>query len=334
MRSREGDFIETTDGLIFDVKGMLHPPDRIIAYVRYFPDKKGCRERCGLKYRKVYDLSARAKLLRTKWPEYIYWDSVFNRELEAVPMAKIKRQHLPVDKLAQLRRAPKLDRQQQSAVEMASTLAREAQVAATKVGVSGSILVDLHTNKSDIDLVIYGSRVARKCHSKLPSLLSSGNLGFSDYDKTDLRRLYTQRKQKACMSFSVFSQHEQPKRLQGKFRGTDYYIRCVRDWGEWHERYGAKRYFPVGKLVVRAKISDATESIFTPCVYRLADVEAPGKRRAPTEIVSFRGRFCEQAHEGERVRALGTLEKVVGEGSPEYRVVIGEDPSDSLIVLE
>jgi predicted nucleotidyltransferase len=33
----EGDFIETKDGIIFDVKGFLHPADRIIAYIRYIP---------------------------------------------------------------------------------------------------------------------------------------------------------------------------------------------------------------------------------------------------------------------------------------------------------
>jgi hypothetical protein len=33
----EGDFIETYDHLIFDVKGFLHPKDRIIAFLRYVP---------------------------------------------------------------------------------------------------------------------------------------------------------------------------------------------------------------------------------------------------------------------------------------------------------
>ncbi|MHA1729051.1 MAG: hypothetical protein ACTSWY_10000, partial [Promethearchaeota archaeon] len=33
----EGDFIETQDNLIFDVKDFLHPKDKIIAFVRYIP---------------------------------------------------------------------------------------------------------------------------------------------------------------------------------------------------------------------------------------------------------------------------------------------------------
>lgn len=33
----EGDFVETHDHLIFDVKGFLHPQDRVIAFLRYVP---------------------------------------------------------------------------------------------------------------------------------------------------------------------------------------------------------------------------------------------------------------------------------------------------------
>ena len=56
MKAREGDLIETREGLIFDVKGLTHPPDRVISYVRYFPHSTGDRERGGIKYEKVYSL--------------------------------------------------------------------------------------------------------------------------------------------------------------------------------------------------------------------------------------------------------------------------------------
>jgi predicted nucleotidyltransferase len=50
------------------------------------------------------------------------------------------------------------------------------------------------------------------------------------------------------------------------------------------------------------------------------------------EITSFRGRFCEQAREGERVLARGKLEKVVvREGEVYYRLPLG-GRGDSMIV--
>ncbi len=47
MKTREGDLLETCDGSVFDVKGMVHPPSRAIAFIRYFRDEKGDRKKNG-----------------------------------------------------------------------------------------------------------------------------------------------------------------------------------------------------------------------------------------------------------------------------------------------
>jgi predicted nucleotidyltransferase len=330
---REGDFIETWDGLIFDVKGLLHPPDRVVAYLRYVPDGRGRRERAGIKYRKVYRLHERAKLLAKEWPQYVWRDPFFNREVQAVPVDKVKQHYLPSERFAQLRRAVELNERERLATDMAQTLVKEARIPASKIGVSGSILVGLPTAKSDIDLILYGSNVARKCHSKLRELLDTCSQGFSPYAKSDLRRLYAQRGQKAAVSFETFTEHERRKVLQGKFRGTDYFIRCVKEWDEWPEAYGEKKYSQVGRANVRATISEDSERIFTPCTYHLVDASAKGKHPRPAQIVSFRGRFCEQARTGENVLATGILERVADECEVTHRLVIGEDPLDCLVVV-
>jgi len=333
LRFREGDFIETSEGLIFDVKGMVHPPDRVIAYLRYFPSESGSRERLGVRYQKVYDLSARAKLLRKRWPQYLYRDPIFNRQFQAVPLGDITKHYLPTDKLTQLRRAKGPDNLQQAAIDLTGILAKEARVPVSKIGVSGSILVDLHRSKSDLDIVLYGASIARKCYRGLQRLLSARSDGFHPYTKKELYSLYVQRKQRASMPFEAFVRHERPKLLQGKFTGIDYFIRCVREWDECKEDYGDKRYQPAGRATVRAMIGDDTDSIFTPCSYRLINLESSRRRPEPSQIVSLRGRFCEQAHKHERVRARGTLERVVDGRRAESRLIIGEHPRDYLMVV-
>ena len=72
----EGDFIESTDSLIFDVKGLLHPPDRVVAYVRYVPHLHGERLREGQRYRKLYDLDERQSFLNKCFRDYLYFDPV------------------------------------------------------------------------------------------------------------------------------------------------------------------------------------------------------------------------------------------------------------------
>jgi len=333
VKAREGDFIETFDGLIFDVKGLLHPPDRVVAYLRYVPDGRGDRERAGIKYRKVYSLYARAKLLARKWPQYVYRDPFFNREMQAVPLDSVEHHYLPAEKLAQMQRGVELDQRERLAVDMAETLVKQAGISISNMGVSGSVLVSLHTNRSDIDLLLYGSHAARKCHSKLRVILGARSHGFTPYQTSDLRKLYTQRGVSTSIPFKTFTRHEQLKVLQGKFRGTDYFIRCVKEWGEWHEAYGDRKYYPLGRAIVHATISDDSDSIFTPCTYQIVDVRVTGKHPKPTQIVSFRGRFCEQVRRGELILAKGNLERAVEEHGETYRLVIGEDPHDCLVVV-
>lgn len=332
VRAREGDFIETSDGLIFDV---LHPPNRVIAYLRYVPDGRGTRERAGTSYRKVYPLYARAKLLARRWPEYLYYDPYLNREVQAVPQGKVKEHYLPTEKLTELRRLGKINQLERFALDMAETLSRESEISASQIGVSGSILVGLQTPNSDIDLLLYGTDAAIKCHSKLRSLLSDRSLGFRPYEERDMRKLYAQRGLEAALSFETFAIHERPKVLQGKFRGADYFIRCVKEWDELRENYGDKEYHPIARVTVHATIDDDSESIYTPCTYQIVDVKVTSWARhgAPTEIVSFRGRFCEQVRKGENVLAKGTLEQVVGERGVSHRLVIGEDPRDCLMAV-
>ena len=63
IKAREGDLVETTDNILFDVKGLVHPSNRVVAFLRYVPDPDGDRERDGMRYRKVYALSERYALL-------------------------------------------------------------------------------------------------------------------------------------------------------------------------------------------------------------------------------------------------------------------------------
>jgi len=59
-----------------------------------------------------------------------------------------------------------------------------------------------------------------------------------------------------------------------------------------------------------------------------------GPRVEPIEeIVSFRGRFCEQARKGETVIAQGKVEKVQREENREhFRLLLGNKVSDHMIL--
>lgn len=314
-----------------DVKGLLHPPDRIVAYLRYYPDERGTRLRRGLRYAKVYDLSERRRVLVNRWPRYLYYDDIQGRELEGVPAAEVTQVYRPAQGLRSLLRSRRRDGLETSAVRLVEVLAHESGLPLTSFGISGSLLISLHAQGSDIDVIAYGRQVARRVHEVLFALLEDDEY-FHRYRALDYKRLYARRGLRQAIDFSDFVTQERRKVFQGKFLGHDYFVRCVKNWREMTEHYGETRYRPMGKCTVSAHVLDDGESLLTPCKYLVERVRvlAGVSLRRPREIVSFRGRFAEQAREGERVLARGRLEAVRSEKSRYFRLVVGEGRTDVL----
>ena len=325
--------LETSEGLIFDVKGFLHPSDRVIAYLRYFPDAHGSRQRAGVRYHKVYDLDERTKLLEKRWPHYLHSSTVLHRQVQAVPNRRIKRQYLPQKMIAELQERRDLDQLESLALDIAQVLARDTPIPLSKIGLSGSILVGLHTSKSDIDLIIYGAESGRLCYQRLTSLVSTRSSGFSPLESSELENLYVQRVPAMNVPFAKFEEHERPKVLQGKFKGRQYFLRCVKEWSEITGKYGDKEFFPLGRIRVTATIIDDSDSILTPCKYLLSNTKIVNSEHedTPSEIVSFRGRYCEQVHTGDRIVAEGLLERVKEANKSVHRLIIGESTKDQLL---
>ena len=332
--AREGDFVETVDNLIFDVKGLVHPPDRIVAYVRYVQDSGGDRRRGSVVYRKVYSLGERERLLETEYPQYLFYDPIFGERLQGVPIQYISIHYRPAGKVLELFERSEQDDVERQAIEFAQCLHDSSGVSFEKLGLSGSLLVGLHTEKSDIDPIVYGRRICIAVHEALKELMQRGSSPVSPYDLDDLKRLYRFRSRDTQMPLKDFLRIERRKVLQGKFRGRDFFMRFVLDWNEVDEKYGDRRYVPVGYAEIKAKVEDASNSIFTPCSYKISETEThEGLRGLPIEeIVSFRGRFCEQAVEGETIIAQGKVEKVIEkDGTQHFRLILGARTSDFML---
>jgi len=336
IRAREGDLIEAFDGALFDVKGFVHPPNKLIAFIRYVPDPTGDRKRDGVTYRKVYALSERYALLKRAFPQYLVYDPVFDELLCEVPIEDVKKHYQPINHLEGLRHKGASDETERLALTFIELLKDNMRVPWRKLGISGSILVGLHTSTSDIDPIIYGSESCRKVHAALKTLLGDEKSHAKAYDLEGLRGLFDFRSGDTATVFEDFVRTESRKVLQGKFMGRDYFIRCVKDWDEVKEQYGTVRYRTEGYAKIKAQVTDDSEAIFTPCRYGIENVEIlEGAHVKPIrEIASFRGRFCEQAEKGEGVIAQGKVERVQGvERNVHYRLLLGNQKSDFMIPL-
>jgi hypothetical protein len=335
MKMREGDLLEDLNSVIFDVKGLVHPPGTVIAFPRFILDFSGDRVRGKAAYRKVYSISTRFAFLEKNLPQYIVHDPVFDETLCEVPLKDVRHHYEPINRLRQLRSNRKLDTVEGIALEFLELLKNNANVPWSKMGVSGSLLVKLHTPKSDIDPIIYGNRNCRKVYEALKSLTQDSKSYMKTYSMKGLQKLFNFRVEDTRMAFRDFVRTESRKVLQGKFKDRDYFIRFVKDWNEIQEEYGAVRYNNVGDERIKAEISDDSETIFTPCSYKIKNVETlEGVSFSIEEIASFRGRFCEQARTGELVIAQGKVERVVDnwQNREYFRLLLGNKSSDYMIL--
>jgi uncharacterized protein len=332
MLAREGDLIRTKDNVIFDVKGLLHPPDKIVAFPRYIPSVEGTRGRPGEMYNKIYNLAERFLYLQMKTPWLIVPDPVFGEKLCEVPIEQIKKHYDPIEKLQSLRLTKKLEPLERKAVMLAEELKEAADIPWSGIGISGSVMAGLFNLQSDIDPLVYGVENSRKAYSALQRLQKNPTSEFKTYSREELGALFDFRSKDTIMSFEDFERVESRKAFQGKYNGTDYFVRFVKNWKDTDEKYGDFLYENAGYGKITSTVVDDSEALFTPCVYKLEKtkvVEGP-KIEPITEIASFRGRFCEQAKPGEAVTAKGKIECVTDtkQNRKHYRMIIGNKPAD------
>ena len=135
MKAIEGDLIETESNIVFDVKGLVHPPKRVVAFIRYVPDQNGNRERDGKRYSKYYALAKRYDLLEREYPQYLVNDPVFNTLLCEVPIEDIKTHYQPAKKLEELRNRKSLDEPETASLRFMEILKENSGVEWKHLGV-------------------------------------------------------------------------------------------------------------------------------------------------------------------------------------------------------
>jgi predicted nucleotidyltransferase len=306
------------------VKGIVHPQNRTIAYLRYIPDTSLSRFSSG--FVKIYDLLEREKYLEENYPEYLWFSETHGRILQAVPHDKVKQILDPIEHMMYIRE--KGDSLSVSTTKLVDLLVQYTEIDRASIGVTGSQLVDVARETSDIDLIVFGESTCHEFYEKLKR----------DFDLTKELKRYSGTLLEEHLAFrwreltkfhNILGKIENRKSLQGVFGIHQFFIRLVKRPHDITEKFGQIVTKKLGTKEIRCLITDDKESIFTPCSYLVESSSFPELRK----IVSYRGRFTEHVSQGDSVKTKGRLEYVIDTSTNEtyQQLVLGENSSDYMI---
>jgi uncharacterized protein len=332
----ESHYVETKEGLFFAIKGLVHPHELFFACLRYIPDPSGDRMKNGCLYRRMYHFEEQEQFLQKHYPQYLTFDPTIQATLQSVPRQSIQRIFDPRAYLQHLKQQSEHDPVEEDALAFANLLQTIAGIPDENIGISGSLLIGMHTQRSDLDFSVYGTHNCQSLHKALKNLLSRGeNETIGRLDPKGMKDLYTERSGDTQMGYEDFIHIEQNKVNQGQYRGRVYFIRFLKKPEEIGEIYGDYHYTPLGRAEIQATVTADQDAIFTPCSYSLADVRIlqGDSANLVQEIVSFRGRFCDQARVGDPIQASGTIERVVDKsGCIWHRLLLGNSLEDTMFL--
>jgi predicted nucleotidyltransferase len=361
----ESDIVETKDHELFDVIGMDHPLDRVIAYPRYVPsDNVTERQRFGQNpiqyYQKLEDLSARIAWIEKMHPEYILKHSRYDIEFCAVPHNTIIHHWQPDIEVPQLERELQnldvnhaLHSLYSDAIDFVHFLAQTAHVPIHYFGITGSLLSRLATPQSDLDITVYGFMNGLRVRDVLRSIFQDES-NISDlrrYTRDELKKLYAIRACGTEISFFDFLKYEFRKLHQGTFRHRDFFIRYfehpTREEYARINRFDRQKIRCLGRVIINSEVRGDEFWWTTPARLELANTQIlsqnldPGaeilldqyhlKPNQVTRTFTLRGRMIENARLLELITAHGTLELVIPDNATPYlQLALGANPTDYL----
>jgi len=338
----EGDYLETKkDNLFFDIKGLHHPYDRIICFLRYYPHQNGDRIRNGIKFKKVYDLNERFSILKNKFPQYIFYSKNFDVELQGVKKDDIKKIYTPIDYFQSLNYKLEISTLEKVSQNLCDLFIKNSSLPENSLGISGSSMVGLSKINSDIDIIIYGTKNALKFQNNLKEIYSK-QTACRTYTLEELKTHYNWRFGGSEISFQDYLKSERRKLHQGKYNEIDFFIRYIKSPEDWNGNYYDYQFKNLGRITIKCEIIKSSESIFTPCSYFIQCIKVIEQNlkvpsidvKRVTQVNSYRGRYCEQAIKGEKIVVAGKLEEVTYKNNdPYYRVLLTDQRLDKMIVL-
>lgn len=245
---------------------------------------------------------------KNNFPEYVYFCPFRQKEVISTPLDSIRRVYVPRQDLNSLKKTRRKDNLQEMTLHLIELLSIESSIPLEDFGVHGSIALNMHTPKSDIDFVVYGAENFRNIEDTISKLVEEGTLNYIVKNRLDAARLY-----------------------KGRYQNKIFMYNAIRKLEEVDTKYGTHKYSPIKHVKFQCKISDDNEAMFRPAIYKIENCKLSRSNLAflesktPKFVVSMIGCYRNIAKRGSNVEVSGMLEQVknIKTGEISHQVVVG-----------
>lgn len=277
------DFIQTTEGLVFAVVEEGLENGKVLCFLRYRQQEKS--------WQKLATHQAN-KLLKTQYPQYLYFSAAKSAHLHAVPVALITAHYQPKQRLQLILSKQNLDAVEQDFVDLCH-LFKAQGIALQDLGVTGSLLIAAQRSDSDIDIVVYGRKNFHQLRSVVRELMVAGKL----QQLHENAWLASYQRRLCELSYADYVWHEQRKFNKALINNRKFDLNLI----EPQKKRASVSYQKQGLIIIRAAVTDAQYAFDYPAKFMLAHDKV-------AEVICYTATYTGQAEQGETIEVSGQLE--------------------------
>lgn len=255
---------------------------------------------CSLRYvyhpgdrpRKLDTLQAK-ELLASSYPRFLGFSDYLGDGAIMVPAEDIARIYKPREALQRIEMTCDGDGLKQTAVRVVEHLGRN-NIDRAVLGITGSLMLDFHNDKSDIDVVIYDPVKFQETRRVIREAMATGI--FNALDET--MWLATYKRRGCALDFNTYLKHE--KRKYNKFMLGETKIDVNYVPQDMREEFKT----PLRKLglaTIKAKVTDDSGAFDYPASYIIDDDDIE-------RVLCYTATYTGQAFKGEVIEAAGMVE--------------------------
>lgn len=276
------DFIETAEGLVFAVVEQGLEEGKVLCFLRYVKKETS--------YLKVATDEAN-QYLKKNAAQYLFYSKKKSAHLHAVTVDDIVIHHRPPQRLGLILAKQNPDLIEQDCIALCQLFIQNG-IQLNVLGITGSLLIGVQKDSSDIDIVVYGRDHFYRVRSLIKNLIAKGSL--STLKESDWLDSYQRR---SCdLNYQDYVWHEQRKYNKALINQRKFDLNLIVT-----TKQDAGIYKKQGAILIQTEVINAEFSFDYPAMFQV-------KHEAINEVVCYTATYTGQAEKGEWIDVSGALE--------------------------